>query len=92
MANRYAIAPGVVQLASGACVYVVPGALFASGGAVVAAAPALPVAGLDVSGLTGLGGAGWPATASRWPLASASSRRRRTFMSSRRTIIWMVRP
>ena len=41
MANRYAIAPGVVQLGSGASVDVVPGALFASGGAVVTAAPAL---------------------------------------------------
>jgi hypothetical protein len=41
VANRYAIAPGVVQLASGASVFVDAGALFASAGAVVTAAPAL---------------------------------------------------
>jgi hypothetical protein len=41
MANRYAIAPAVVQLASGASVDVVPGSLWPSAGAVVTAAPAL---------------------------------------------------
>lgn len=41
MANRYAIAPGVVQLASGASVLVDAGSLWASGSAVVTAAPAL---------------------------------------------------
>lgn len=41
MANRYAIAPGVVQLASGASVFVDAGSLWPSAGAVVAAAPAL---------------------------------------------------
>jgi len=41
VANRYAIAPGVVQLGSGASVLVEPGSLWASGSAVVTAAPAL---------------------------------------------------
>lgn len=41
MANKYAIAPGVVVLSGGAQVDVLPGALFASAGAVVTAAPAL---------------------------------------------------
>lgn len=41
MANRYAISPGVVQLASGACVDVVPGSLWDSASAVVTGAPAL---------------------------------------------------
>lgn len=41
MANRYAIAPGVVQLASGASVFVDAGSLWPSAGPVVAAAPAL---------------------------------------------------
>jgi hypothetical protein len=41
IANRYAIAPGVVQLASGAQVEVMPGALFSSSGAVFTAAGAL---------------------------------------------------
>ena len=41
MANRYAIAAAVVQLASGASVFVDAGSLWASAGAVVAAAPAL---------------------------------------------------
>ena len=41
MANRYAITPGIVQLASGASVFVDAGSLWASAGAVVAAAPAL---------------------------------------------------
>lgn len=41
MANRYAIAPGVVQVASGASVFVDAGSLWASGSAVVTAAPAL---------------------------------------------------
>ena len=41
MANRYAVAPGVVQLASGASVFVDAGSLWASGSAVVTAAPAL---------------------------------------------------
>lgn len=40
MANRYAIAPGVVQLASGASVEVMPGALFTTT-TVPTAAPAL---------------------------------------------------
>lgn len=41
MANKYAIAPAVVQLASGASVFVDAGSLWASAGAVVTAAPAL---------------------------------------------------
>jgi hypothetical protein len=41
MANRYAIAPGCVQLASGASVFVDAGSLWPSASAVVAAAPAL---------------------------------------------------
>lgn len=41
MTNRYAIAPGVVQLGSGASVFVDAGSLWASGSAVVTAAPAL---------------------------------------------------
>jgi hypothetical protein len=41
MANRYAIAPAVVQLASGASVFVDAGSLWPSAGAVVTGAPAL---------------------------------------------------
>lgn len=53
MTNRYAIAPGVVQLASGASVLVEPGSLWPSGGAVVAAAPALFAAAMTL-GATGV--------------------------------------
>lgn len=41
MANRYALQPAVVQLASGTSVFVDAGSLWPSGGAVVSAAPAL---------------------------------------------------
>lgn len=40
MPNRYVIGPAVAQVGTGAPVTLVPGALFASGGAVVSAAPA----------------------------------------------------
>lgn len=52
MTNRYAIAPGVVQLGSGASVEVTPGALFASGGAVVTAAPALFATAMTLAATT----------------------------------------
>ena len=52
MANKYAIAPGVVQLASGASVFVDAGSLWASGSAVVTAAPALFTAAMSL-GSTG---------------------------------------
>lgn len=41
MANKYALSPAVVQLASGASVFVDAGSLWPSAGAVVAGAPAL---------------------------------------------------
>lgn len=41
MANKYALAPAVVQLGSGACVFVDAGSLWASGSAVVTANPQL---------------------------------------------------
>ena len=41
MANKYALAPAVVQLASGASVFVDAGSLWPSAGAVVTGAPAL---------------------------------------------------
>lgn len=41
MANKYALQPAVVQLASGASVFVDAGSLWPSAGAVVTAAPAL---------------------------------------------------
>lgn len=52
MANRYAIAPGVVQLASGASVLVDAGSLWASGGAVVTAAPALFATAMTLAATT----------------------------------------
>lgn len=53
MANKYAIAPGVVQLASGASVFVDAGSLWPSAGAVVTAAPALFAAAMTL-GATGV--------------------------------------
>jgi len=53
VANRYAIAPGVVQLASGASVFVDAGSLWPSAGAVAAAAPALFAAAMTL-GATGV--------------------------------------
>lgn len=53
MANRYAIAPAVVQLASGASVFVDAGSLWPSAGVVVAAAPALFTTAMTI-GATGV--------------------------------------
>lgn len=50
MANRYAIAPGVVQLAGGASVLVDAGSQWASGSAVVTAAPALFTTAMTLGG------------------------------------------
>jgi hypothetical protein len=52
MANRYAIAPAVVQLASGASVDVVPGSLWPSAGAVVTGAPALFTTAMTLAATT----------------------------------------
>ena len=56
MANKYAIAPAVVQLASGANVFVDAGSLWPSAGAVVTGAPALFAAAmtLGASGVASL--------------------------------------
>jgi hypothetical protein len=52
VANKYAIAPGVVQLASGASVLVDAGSLWASAGAVVTAAPALFTTAMTLAATT----------------------------------------
>src|SRR2546429_5867719 len=52
MANKYAIAPGVVQLASGASVFVDAGSLWPSAGAVATGAPGLFAAAMSI-GATG---------------------------------------
>jgi hypothetical protein len=56
MANKYAIAPATVQLASGASVFVDAGSLWPSGGAVVTAAPALFTTAMTL-GATGVAAA-----------------------------------
>jgi len=53
VANKYAMAPAVVQLASGASVFVDAGALWPSAGAVVTGAPALFAAAMTI-GATGV--------------------------------------
>lgn len=53
MANKYALAPATVQLASGASVFVDAGSLWPSAGAVVAAAPALFTTAMTI-GATGV--------------------------------------
>jgi hypothetical protein len=52
VANRYAIAPAVVQLASGASVFVDAGSLWPSAGAVVTAAPALFATAMTLAATT----------------------------------------
>lgn len=53
MANKYAISPGVVQLASGTSVLVEAGSLWPSAGAVVTGAPALFTTAMTI-GSTGV--------------------------------------
>jgi hypothetical protein len=52
MANKYAITPAVVQLASGASVFVDAGSLWPSAGAVVTAAPALFATAMTLAATT----------------------------------------
>ena len=52
MANKYALQPAVVQLASGASVFVDAGSLWPSGGAVVTAAPALFATAMTLAATT----------------------------------------
>ena len=52
MANKYALVPATVQLASGASVFVDAGSLWASGSAVVTAAPAIFTSAITLGATT----------------------------------------